>query len=64
MDMPIDKNEMEKRLKKSVKKVYSIRIEEGLMSEIQAWCAQKGVSYSSLTEELYKEFLDSSKKKK
>lgn len=64
MVMAINKDEIEKRLKKTVKKVYSIRVEEGLMSEIQAWCDQKGVSYSSLTEELYKEFLDSSKKKK
>ena len=62
--MAINKEEMEKRLKKTVKKVYSIRIEETLMTEIQEWCDQKGVSYSSLTEELYKEFLDSSKKKK
>jgi hypothetical protein len=64
MDMAIDKDAIEKRLKKTVKKVYSIRVEEGLMGEVQAWCDQKGVSYSSLTEELYREFLDTSKKKK
>ena len=64
MVMAIDKDAIEKRLKKTAKKVYSIRVEEALMSEVQSWCDQKGVSYSSLTEELYKEFLDSSKKKK
>ena len=64
MNMAIDsKRIMEKALKGS-RKTYSLSIDESLMESFKDHCELQGAKYSSVIEELIKEFLDSSKKKK
>lgn len=64
MDMAIDaKKIMDKALKGS-RKTYSLSIDEELMEAFKSTCENQGAKYSSVIEELIKEFLDSSKTKK
>ena len=64
MSMAIDaKRIMEKALKGS-RKTYAISMDESLMEAFREHCESKGAKYSSVIEELIKEFLESSNKKK
>ncbi len=64
MSMTIDaKKIMDKALKGS-RKTYSVSIDESLMETFKEACEARGAKYSSVIEELIKEFLESSKKKK
>lgn len=65
MDMPIDaKRIVDKLTKGGSKKTYAISISEDLMEQFKTECEKQGVKYSPVIEELIKEFIDSSKKKK
>lgn len=64
MNMAIDaKKIMDKALKGS-RKTYSVSIDESLMESFKESCEAQGAKYSSVIEELIKEFLDSVKTKK
>lgn len=64
MNMAIDAKRIMDKATKASRKTYTISIEEDLMEAFKATCEARGAKYSSVIEELIKEFLDSSKKKK
>jgi hypothetical protein len=65
MDMAIDSKKIIERLNKSeLKKNYTIALTPSLMEDFKGECDRLEVKYSPVIEELIKEFLESSKKKK
>lgn len=64
MNMAIDAKRIIDNALKGARKTYSVSIDESLMEAFKVTCEARGAKYSSVIEELIKEFLDSSKKKK
>jgi hypothetical protein len=65
MIMSIDAKTILERLSKAEnKKKYTLTLTPSLMEAFQTECEKQGYGYSPVIEELIKEFLESSKKKK
>jgi hypothetical protein len=65
MSMAIDSKKIVERLNKGeLKKNYTLALTPSLMEEFKGECDRLKVKYSPVLEELIKEFLESSKKKK
>jgi hypothetical protein len=65
MGMAIDSKRIVDKISKSeIKKNYSIALTPSLMEDFKGECDRLKVKYSPVIEELIKEFLESSKKKK
>ena len=63
-DMAIDAKRIMEKATKASRKTYTISIDESLMELFKDTVESQGAKYSSVIEELIKEFLDSSKTKK
>lgn len=64
MEMAIDAKKIMEKATKASRKTYTISIDESLMDVFKETCEAQGAKYSSVIEELIKEFLESSKKKR
>lgn len=63
-DMAIDAKKIMDKATKGSRKNYTISLDESLMETFKEFCEAKNAKYSSVIEELIKEFLESSKKRK
>ena len=64
MEMAIDAKKIMEKATKATRKNYTLSIDAQLMETFKTTCENQGAKYSSVIEELIKEFLESSRKKK
>lgn len=64
MSMAIDAKDILKKAAKGSKKTYAISLDEMVMEAFKKECEKQRAKYSPIIEELIKEFLESSNKKK
>ena len=64
MDMATDAKKVLERATKGTRKNYTLSIDAHLMESFKSTCEAQGAKYSSVIEELIKDFLDSFKGKK
>ena len=63
MNMAINGKKILEKATKGARKTYTISIDAGLFEAFKQSCEDKGAKYSSVIEELIKDFLESFKKK-